>query len=256
MTLHSTCLPSGRRITIYLPPGYEDEPRHPYPLLVLHDGQNLFEGDRAFVEGEHWRVGETADELIEAGRIPPMVIAGIDHARSDRIFEFTPSRGARGDGGGSAEYARLVVDEALPFLRREYAVTHEADDTGLGGSSLGGLVTLAIAASYPGVFGRLLVMSPSVWWDNGRVLRVLSAGASASARAGASAGAPRVWVDIGLKEGESPIRDARRLRRVLTRLEPRLELRYVEEALGDHSEQSWARRLPDALAWLYGSNAT
>jgi hypothetical protein len=62
-----------------------------------------------------------------------------------------------------------------------------------------------------------------------------------------------VWVDVGLKEGESTIRDARRLRRVLTRLEPRLELRYVEEALGDHSERSWARRLPEALAWLYGS---
>jgi enterochelin esterase-like enzyme len=274
MTLHSTCLPSGRRITIYLPPGYEDEPRHPYPLLVLHDGQNLFEGDRAFVEGEHWRVGETADELIEAGRIPPMVIAGIDHARSDRIFEFTPTRGARGDGGGSAEYARLVVHEALPFLRAEYAVTHDAHDTGLGGSSLGGLVTLAIAASYTGVFGRLMVMSPSVWWDNRRVLRVLSAGASASAGAkegrvfrparnvAGLAGSEdpalhstpaRVWVDVGLKEGESTIRDARRLRRVLTRLEPRLELRYVEEALGDHSERSWARRLPEALAWLYGS---
>src|ERR1035441_8536801 len=99
MTLHSTCLPSGRRVTIYLPPGYEDEPRERYPLLVLHDGQNLFEGDRAHVTGEHWRVGETADELVAARRIPPIVIAGIDHAASDRIFEFTPTRGARGDGG-------------------------------------------------------------------------------------------------------------------------------------------------------------
>jgi enterochelin esterase-like enzyme len=276
MTLHSTCLPSGRRVTLYLPPGYAELPTQRHPVLVLQDGQNLFEADRAYVKGEHWRVGEAVDALIQAGRIPPLVVAGIEHAGADRIFEFTPTRGAGGEGGGAADYARLVVGEALPFLREQYAVTEDPALTGLGGSSLGGLVTLFIAASYPGVFSKLLVMSPSVWWDNRHVLRVLAArrgtmegrifrpgltkaavlaGSEDPALHRARIATTRIWVDVGLREGESTIRDARRLRRVLARLEPGVELHYLEEAVGDHSEQSWARRLPEALMFLFGNSS-
>ena len=240
MTLHSTCLPSGRGLTIWLPPGYQEQPASPYPLLVLHDNQNLFDPDRAYVRGEHWRAGETAGALIAAGRIPPLVLAGIDHAGDDRMREFTPTPGGRRGAGQARRYAALVIDEVLPFLRRTYPVRTDEAGTGLGGSSLGGLVTLATAAAHPGVFGRLLVMSPSVWWDGRVILHTL--------RRHPLDPFTRIWIDIGRREGPRALADARRLRDVIGRS---ATLRYVEDLEGDHSERSWARRLPRALEFLF-----
>jgi predicted alpha/beta superfamily hydrolase len=179
------------------------------------------------------------------------VIAGIDHAEADRVFDFTPTRDARGNGGGADAYARLIIDEVLPYLRREYAVTHDGVETGLGGSSLGGLVTLVIAATHPDAFGKLLVMSPSVWWDGRRVLEIARAASTRTSTANRAARV-RLWLDVGLREGEPVIRDARRLHRVLMRRAD-VDLRYSEEAAGDHSERSWARRLPEALEFLFGT---
>jgi enterochelin esterase-like enzyme len=245
MTLHSTCLPSGRRLTIYLPPGFVEDPPVPYPLLVLHDGQNLFEGGRAYIPGEHWRVGETANDLIDAGLVPPVVIVGIDHARKARIREFTPTPGSRRLGGDAAEYASLVVDDVLPDVRKQYPVRRDRAGLSLGGSSLGGLVTLYIAAMHAKVFGGLLVMSPSVWWDRRIILRVL--------RERPIEPDVRVWIDIGLNEGTRALTDARRLRDAIDGPEHTGAFHYEEDPDGDHSERAWARRLPAALAFLFGT---
>ena len=216
-------------------------------MLILNDGQNLFEPERAYVPGEPWRVGETADALVEAGAIPPMVIAGIDHAGPRRIFDFTPTRGEKGMGGGAATFANLLVNEALPFIRAHYAVTSDPNQTGVGGSSLGGLVTLYTVSAHPGVFGRCLVMSPSVWWSKRWILGAMPSAAGPEG--------VRAWVDIGLREGASSVRNARRLRRVIGRIKPPVDIRYVEDPDGDHSERAWARRLPAALAFLFGSGS-
>jgi enterochelin esterase-like enzyme len=113
----------------------------------------------------------------------------------------------------------------------------------MGGSSLGGLATLMIARQFPGRLGRLLVMSPSVWWDDRVVLKRLR-------RVGFQP-RPRVWLDIGRREGAKALADARALRSAL--VWQTSALRYVEDPEGDHSERAWARRLPEALQWLYES---
>jgi len=231
--------PPERQITVYLPPGHMRD--HPAPLLILHDGQNLFDDGRAHVSDQHWGVMESVERLIKAGTIPPIVVAGIDHAADRRIDEFTPTMGDRPGGGGAAGYGRFVVDEVMPFLVREFGVRSDPDGVAMGGSSLGGLVTLAIAPQFPGRFGRLMVMSPSVWWDSRVILRRL-------ARAGLRP-RPRVWLDCGRREGARVIADTRALRDVL--IWQSSALRYYEDPEGRHSEVDWARRFPLALEWLW-----
>jgi enterochelin esterase-like enzyme len=250
MRLHATTLSDGRRITVYLPRSVRGRARRRYPLLVLHDGQNLFEPDRAFVPGRHWRVGEIADELIAARRIPPIVICGVDHGGTKRLAEMTPTPGDDGNGGRASGYATMIVDELLPLIRGEFPVSRERRDTGLGGSSLGGLVTLFTAIEHPEVFGNLLVMSPSIWWDARVILKLIAQQPYGFADT-------RMWVDSGLREGAKVLADTRRLVRTLERVtlppwQARPVIRHVEDAIGDHSELAWAGRLPRALMFLYG----
>ena len=114
----------------------------------------------------------------------------------------------------------------------------------IGGSSLGGLATLAIARQFPGRVSRLLVMSPSVWWDDRVILHRLR-------RSGFQV-RPRVWLDIGRREGAITVTDTRDLRDAL--IYQTTALKYTEDPMGDHTEDAWARRLPAALEWLYSAD--
>jgi enterochelin esterase-like enzyme len=97
---HSIYLPGDRDLTIFLPPGYEASDER-YPVLYLHDGQNLFDPAAAFVKGQHWRIGETATALIESARIPPLIIVGIDNTGASRLHEYTQTHDRRRGGGGA-----------------------------------------------------------------------------------------------------------------------------------------------------------
>jgi len=253
-------LPGGRRLTVYLPPNARAKPRNPYSLLVMHDGQNLFEPDRAFVKGEHWRAGETADRLVASRAIPPIVICGIDHGGDERIHEMTPTPGPDNAGGGLSDYGNLVVKEVLPLIRAQFPVRRDRKSTALGGSSLGGLATLGIMIDHPGVFSRAMVMSPSVWWDGRVILDMIAKRPQALADM-------RMWLDVGLDEGVRAIDDARRLAKLLADIGSKsrgarssatagqaagLETSYIEEPGADHSERSWAQRFGRALVFLFG----
>jgi enterochelin esterase-like enzyme len=231
-----------RVVRILQPSAYRETRRQPYPLLLLHDGQNLFEEGSTAPGGGSWRVDLTVERLIAERRIPPIVVAGVDHAGTDRINEFTPTAADRPGAGGAAEYGRFVVTIVLPQLAKDYHVNVNPDGLVLGGSSMGGLVTLWMAMLFPGRFGRLMVMSPSLWWDRRVVLRQL--------RRHPLDPQPRIWLDAGRKEGAGVTRDARELGKLLRR-QDRANVKYVEDPRGDHSEASWGRRLPDALAWLW-----
>lgn len=237
ITIPGSRLPE-RTVTVYRAPG---APAIGAPLLLMHDGQNLFTDGRAHNPDQPWRVTETVDALVREGRIPPLVVAGIDHASEGRIDEFTPTMADRVGAGGAAFYGRFVMDDVVPHLASEYGARTDPDGVTMGGSSLGGLVTLAIARQFPGRIGRLLLMSPSVWWDSRVILRRLD-------RVGLRP-RPRVWLDAGRREGARVITDARALRDVL--VWQTSALRYFEDPDGRHSEADWARRLPPALSWLY-----
>src|SRR5262245_60099994 len=148
----------ARDVVVWLPGGYGDGRR--YPVLYMHDGQNLFDPDTAYQKGQHWRVGETAEELIDRGRIEPLIIVGINNSGARRVQEYTPTRDARLGGGRAADYGRMIVEELKPYIDDTYRTRPDAASTGIGGSSLGGLVTLYLGLTYPRVFSRLAALSP------------------------------------------------------------------------------------------------
>jgi enterochelin esterase-like enzyme len=233
-----------RVVRVLVPEGYDEKRPDAYPLLLLHDGQNLFEDGSTAPGGGSWHVDRTIEPLMAAGRIPPMVVAGIDHAGDERIREFAPTPAGKLGRGGASEYARLVVADLLPRISADYHVRTDPDGIGLGGSSMGGLVTLWMAILFPGFFGRLIVMSPSLWWDRRVVLRHL--------RRHELDPLPRIWLDAGRREGSAVTRDTRELHKLLRRPSS-TAIRYVEDPRGDHSETSWARRFPEAIEFLYGA---
>jgi predicted alpha/beta superfamily hydrolase len=244
----SQFLPDTRDLIVYLPPGYADDTARRYPVLYLHDGQNLFDAATAFVPGQDWHVNATAGEMIRSGEIEPLIIVGIYNTGEHRIDEYTPTRDRRQRAGGDAGlYGRMLTEEVKPFIDREYRTLSDPSDTGLGGSSLGGLVTLYLGLLYPHVFGRLAVLSPSVWWDGRVILRIV--------RMAEPKPRLRIWLDIGTGEGKKTLLDARALRNELVRAGWVVgdDLQYSEVPEAGHNEAAWASRVGPFLRYLFPS---
>lgn len=236
-----------RDIIVYLPPDYDESVDCRYPVLYLHDGQNLFDAATAFA-GNEWGLDEVAEELIRSGQIQPLIIIGIYNKGEKRLAEYTHVRDRRGRGGRARSYAHLIVEDLKPFIDGEYRTLPEMSNTGLGGSSLGGLVTLYLAMRYPTVFGKLVVMSPSVWWANRAIIREVHKLARKTEQ--------KVWLDIGTCEGQNPescVKNAEDLRDALiakgwTEGE---DLVFVEDEGAGHDEKAWGFRMRDALKFLF-----
>jgi enterochelin esterase-like enzyme len=165
---------NDRFLRVWVPPGYDDAENaaRQYPVLYLNDGQNLFEPATSF-NGVEWQVDETADRLIRERVIPPLIIVGIDNAGKDRVREYMPHRSfqsmmLRVQG---TRYPSFLMKEVMPFVERHYRVLSGPRNTGLGGSSLGALIALYTVAVSPGIFGRLLLESPSLWAANRQIIR-------------------------------------------------------------------------------------
>ena len=158
-----------RFLRVWLPPGYDDAEnasRH-YPVFYLNDGQNLFESSTAF-GGVEWGVDETADRLIREGAVRSTDYCGHDNTGKDRLREYMPHRSMhpmmlRVLG---RHYPDFLIKEVMPFVENAYRVATSPENTGLGGSSLGALIALYTAIRRPGVIGRLLLESPSLWASN------------------------------------------------------------------------------------------
>ena len=241
---HSRFLEHDHTIIVSLPPDYATDPGRRYPVLYLHDGQNVF--DRATSVGEEWRVDETAHELVGRGEVSPLVVVGIWNTGVHRIDEYAPTSDPEKGGGGKADdYGRMLVQELKPFIDREYRTLPGATNTGLGGSSLGGLLTMHLGLRYPTVFSRLAVMSPSVWWDDRVILGEVAALPGKTSQ--------RIWLDSGTREGEETITNSRALRDALVGkgwVEGQ-DLAYHEAEGGEHNEKSWSERVGPMLKFLF-----
>jgi predicted alpha/beta superfamily hydrolase len=244
---HSEFLPNDRDVTVYLPPGYDESPEHCYPVLYLHDGQNLFDPRTSFIPGRTWQVAETADEVIEAGEVEPLIIVGVANTGERRLAEYTPTRDWGMGGGDGPLYGKLLTQELMPFIAANYRVQAGAQHTGLGGSSLGGLVTLYLGLKYPDIFGRLAVMSPSIWWNHKAIVGYVNEkGPGIHHR-------PRIWLDVGDSEGRRTVTDAEHVQRRLAAhgWRPDIDLHYECFAGGTHDESAWAKRVGPMLRFLF-----
>jgi predicted alpha/beta superfamily hydrolase len=240
----SSHLAATHDVLVYLPPGYDDEPARRYPVLYLQDGQNLFDEATAF--SQEWQVDETAQRLIEAGEIEPLIIVGIANAGDRRIDEYTPTRDRRHRaGGGASRYGRMLVEELKPFVDATYRTRPDPASTGLGGSSLGGLLSLYLGLQYSGLFWRLAVLSPSVWWDDRFIVRRV--------RLLSFKPPLRIWLSVGTHEADGVVEAARALRDALVERGWRegrdLAFAVVEGAR--HEEAAWAGQVEAVLRYLF-----
>jgi len=248
-----------RDVEVWLPPGYaagNASSRH--PVLYLHDGQNVFDARAA---GAEWQVDEAAQRLCEAGAITPPIIVAVASG-PDRLHDYTPTAAwlsaqrlgqaeGRQVGGGAPAYARFLVEELKPLIDARYRTRAEAAHTAVGGSSLGGLVSLWLALAQPQTFGAALVVSPSLWWDDALALRLTRAW---SPPPGASR--PRLWLSMGGEEGAEALPALRQLQQALmARGWEGGTLRMVELPDGRHDEASWAALVPPMLEFLYAPRA-
>jgi predicted alpha/beta superfamily hydrolase len=241
----SKILKNERDLVVYLPPGHEEQGARRFPVLYLHDGQNLFDGSTAFVPGMDWHVGETADHMIGTGAVEPLIIVGIYNLGEQRIREYTPTRVPKLGGGRADRYGKFLIDELKPFIDREYRTHRDSANTGLGGSSLGGLVSLYVGLKFPHVFGRLAALSPSVWW-NQRVMHRFAASVQVEPR-------PRIWLDIGTREGPQIVSDVEKFCDVLVKKGWQLDhdLHYERVEGAEHNEAAWSQRVGPVLQFLF-----
>lgn len=249
---HSKILNNDRDVIIYLPPGYEANKPNRYSVLYFQDGQNLFDGATSFIPGQEWQIDETAQALIIAGKIEPLIVVGINNAGKDRVAEYTPAEDAKYKGGGRADlYGRFLVEELKPFVDANYKTLTDARHTGLGGSSLGGLVSLYLGLKYPSVFGELAVVSPTIFWGDKFIVRYVE-----SLRHKPD---ERIWIDIGTKEGrdeaeaEEAVSNTRLMRDTLIKKGWKLDadLKYFEAEGAAHNERAWAARVGPILEFLF-----
>lgn len=242
----SQYLSRTRNISVWLPPDYEESDKR-YPVLYLQDGQNLFDESTAAF-GVEWRADESATDLVEKREIPSLIIVGIWDT-ADRMDEYTLTKDERiGRGGRGLDYIRFIVEELKPLIDRTYRTRTDRESTSIGGSSLGGLIAMHACLEKPDVFGNCLAFSPTLGWDQDRLLRSLQNGTQWPANV-------RLWFSMGTREGrdsESQKLNFARAQRLQQLLSPdatttKAPDQFHEFADASHDEKSWSAQLPIAL---------
>ena len=245
---HSEALDNSRTVAVFLPPGYESSNER-YPVLYMQDGQNLFDASTAY-NGNSWDINETCQRLMLSGELPPFIVVAVDNAGKARTNEYSPVPDETYGGGGGDLYGKFLIGELKPFIDSNLRTLPDAGNTGIMGSSLGGLISLHLGLSRPDVFSRIGGPSSSLWWANRELARRLAA----SHLPGGVL--PRVWIDMGTREGDHPdarVEEVLALGEVLKsrgwREGDDLAVRLIDG--GSHDERWWRERAPEILKFLF-----
>jgi predicted alpha/beta superfamily hydrolase len=243
-----------RDLQVWLPPGYDlpENAGRSYPVLYMMDGQNLFDAPPG-LPGE-WEVDETAQRLIEAGEVEPLIIVGVPHAGEHRLREYLPFGSIQGHTADGDRFVAWMQREVMPRVERAFRVKAGPEHTGIGGASLGGAISLYAATKHPDVFGKAIVESLPLLADDG-------VGARAYLDS-VSDWPDRVFVGMGGREVSNNERDADRnamYRAWAEELDRRLagaglgedRRRLRVDADANHNEPAWAERFPEALVFLF-----
>ena len=246
----SNTLQNNRPVWIYYPPSYDEQSGERFPVLYMHDGQNLFDPAYSF-SGVTWQVQDALDQGAADGSVREAVVVGIGNT-DNRIREYTPSDGGHG-GGGASDYLDFVVNELKPQMDRHLRISGDRLDTGILGSSLGGLVSACAGIWYPGTFGLVGELSPSTWWDNTLIIGLVRGTAQSPVKPA------RVYVDSG-DQGPQDGSPGDDWVNTATLAQSYREVGWIDVqhliGHGDaHEEAAWARRLPGALRFLLGPRA-
>lgn len=242
-----------RDIFVYLPPSYHKSQKR-YPVLYMHDGQNLFDAAMSFA-GE-WRVDETMELMADQGL--EAIVVGIPNMGSQRMNEYSPFRDGRMGGGDGQKYVRFLADTLKPEIDRSFRTASERETTGIMGSSMGGLISLYAFFHSPQVFGFTGVMSPSIWFAGEALMKYVE---DVPYHPG------KIYLDAGTREYSGFRSDrflnassrnyygrVRYLKRLLVKkgYRPVHQLLHVEEKGARHEESAWARRFERAVRFFLG----
>lgn len=239
LKFHSEITGRDRTMVVMLPPGYDEHPEKRYPVLYMHDGQQVF---------VVWRLDELAKPLVAAGQATPIIIVAIYNGdtQESRFEDYTPTRLARAaKSGNAARYGRLIREEIKPAIDKEFRTLPDPANTAIGGASLGGLVSMYLALKNPETFGKAVVMSPSVWWDDQVIVREVKKLTAKPAL--------KIWLDVGTEEGGQRIAETKALRDALIKKGWQIDsdLKYFEAKGAEHNDKAFARRAPEMLKFLF-----
>jgi predicted alpha/beta superfamily hydrolase len=228
-----------RRIWIYLPKGYATA-KTAYPVLYMHDGQNLF-NEQTAPFGE-WGVDEAMDSLQkQTGK--QMIVVGIDNGGDKRMSEYNPYDFEKNKGEGD-KYIDFLVQTLKPYIDNKFRTKKDVANTFTAGSSMGGLISLYAVLKYPNVFGGAGIFSPAFWtapqlyadvektdWNGNR---------------------PKFFFYAGGKESNTMVADMKRMIAIIEKKKGNVNTTSIVNALGLHNEPTWRKQFPDFYKWLVG----
>lgn len=235
-------LKNSRALRIYLPPSYAENPAKRYPVLYMHDGQNLFDAKTA-AYGAEWGIDETVDRLVGEGAMDEVIVVGIDNSPG-RVLEYTPCCDPKFGGGQIEAYQAFIIDTVKPHIDKTLRTLPGKQNTAIMGSSLGGIASLVIAQSRPDVFSMAGGVSSSFWWKELDLVK---------------RPAPRVPVKFYLDAGgrNDGLEQTAQMRDVMLKQGySDSDLLYFVDPEGSHNEKSWAVRVHRPLAWFFPWGST
>lgn len=236
--VYSRELGNRRNILVYLPSSYLRSER-PYPVLYMHDGQNLFDPATSFAGA--WGVDEALARAPKKGR--RAIVVGIPNMGVERIREYSPFVDIQNGGGLGDLYLDFILQTVKPLIDERYRTLPDWESTGIAGSSLGGLISLYAFFRQPAAFGYVGALSPALWFADGAIFDAVREAPFVPGR---------IYLDVGTREGDGTLANARMMRDMLVEKGYELgkDLMWVEDKGGMHNEAAWGRRLRGAFPFL------
>ncbi|HUH29583.1 alpha/beta hydrolase [Gelidibacter sp.] len=224
-----------KNIWIYLPTDYSHSDKK-YPVIYMHDGQNLFDAKTSYV-GE-WHVDEYLDSISDNKSI----IIGIEHGNENRLNELTPFPNETYGGGKAEAYLNFIINTLKPHIDLTYRTLKDAEHTTIFGSSLGGLLSFYAIIKYPDIFGNAGIFSASFWFSNRIFDFVSQTDISPNSR---------FYFMAGTNESEEMVFDQEKMVELLLKKGvPKAQIKNVILEGGQHNEVLWQQNFPEAYQWL------
>jgi predicted alpha/beta superfamily hydrolase len=232
--IYSKILDKKRDFFVWLPPGYNLNPSKSYPVLYMHDGQNLIDPKISYA-GKDWQVDETVTRLIKEYKIKEVIVVGI-YNTGDRLEEYS-------DTEKGEKYLKFLIEELKAFVDSKYKTLPDPNNTAIMGSSMGGLASFLAAWKHPEVFSMAGCMSSSFYYNDDKVFKMLD-----------EYSGPKKHIKFYIDHGEDGLVRGQKMFCKLTQMGYIIgtDLDYYFAPGAEHNESEWAKRLERPLLFFFG----